>query len=176
MNDLLLLANLLAGPQHGYALKKQVSLFSGKREMHNNLVYPLLRRFVQNGWVSKRRAAGQRGQTRELYALTPKGKHELLRRLADFTEKEAHSETEFQLRVGLFTVLDAPARSRILAARNTWLTARDQRMSRITDGVDPGPWGSEVIHHLRQRIQAERKWIATLERKSNRELKKEPHA
>jgi DNA-binding PadR family transcriptional regulator len=176
MNDLLLLANLLAGPQHGYALKKQVGLFSGKREMHNNLVYPLLRRFVQNGWVSKRRTAGQRGQTRELYALTLRGKHELLRRLADFTEKEAHSETEFQLRVGLFNVLDAAARSRILAARDASLAEREQRVSRITDAVDPGPWGGEVIHHLRQRIQDERKWIAALERKSNRELKKDPHA
>lgn len=176
MNDLLLLANLLAGPQHGYALKKQVGLFSGKREMHNNLVYPLLRRFVQKGWVSKRRAAGQRGQTREIYSLSAKGKQELLRRLADFTAKEAFSETEFQLRVGLFTVLDAAARSRILAARDAWLAAREQRLSRIAMAVDPGPWGVEVIHHLRQRIQGERKWIAALERRSKRELKKEQHA
>src|SRR5262249_3161399 len=102
MNDLLLLAALLAGPQHGYALKKQVGLFAGKRELHNNLVYPLLGRFVRHGWVSKRQAAGQRGQTRELYALTAKGKSELLRRLATCTEKEAGNEHEFHLRVGLF--------------------------------------------------------------------------
>jgi len=81
MNDLLLLATLLGGPQHGYALKKQVGLITGQREMHNNLVYPLLRGFGQNGWISKRTAAGQRGQTREVYALTTKGKQELLRRL-----------------------------------------------------------------------------------------------
>jgi len=56
MNDLVLLAALLPGPQHGYALKKQVGMISGKPEMHNNLVYPLLHRFVQNGWVSKREA------------------------------------------------------------------------------------------------------------------------
>jgi DNA-binding PadR family transcriptional regulator len=171
MNDLLLLAGLLAGPQHGYALKKHVGLFSGKREMHNNLVYPLLRRFVQNRWVSKRRAAGQRGQTRELYALTARGKHELLRRLAAFTETEARSEAEFQLRVGLFTVLDAVTRSRILATRDAWLAARKQRLARLSTTVDPGPWGGEVLQYLGERINAERTWIVTLERKSKKERK-----
>jgi DNA-binding PadR family transcriptional regulator len=171
MNDLLLLAALLAGPQHGYALKKQVGLISGKRELHNNLVYPLFRRFVQNAWVSKRHAAGQRGQTRELYALTAKGKQELLRRLAGFTEKEAVSENEFHLRVGLFTILSAPVRARILAARDSWLATREQRLARVSATVDPGPWGGEVVHYLRERIQAERKWIAALQRKSTREIK-----
>jgi DNA-binding PadR family transcriptional regulator len=47
-----------------------VGLISGKGEMHNNLVYPLLRRFVESGWVSKRKGPGERGQTRDIYALT----------------------------------------------------------------------------------------------------------
>jgi hypothetical protein len=45
MNDLLLLATLLEGPKHGYALKKQAGLILGEAELQNNLVYPLLRRF-----------------------------------------------------------------------------------------------------------------------------------
>jgi DNA-binding PadR family transcriptional regulator len=171
MNDLLMLASLLAGPQHGYALKKQVGLISGKPEMHNNLVYPLLRRFVQQGWVSKRHAAGQRGQTRELYALTMKGKQELLRRLANFTEKEAISENEFHLRVGLFTFLDAATRSQILAVREAWLAAREHRLARLSAGLETGLWGGEVVSYQCGRIRAERKWIAALNRKSRREPK-----
>jgi DNA-binding PadR family transcriptional regulator len=170
MNDLILLAALLAGPQHGYALKKHVGLISGKRDMHNNLVYPLLRRFVENGWVSKRQAAGQRGQTRELYVLTAKGKQELLRRLADFTEKEAPSENEFHLRVGLFTVLDTETRTRILAARDRWLAAREEKLADISTSVDPGLWGGEVIQFRREQAHAERAWIARLERKAKREM------
>ena len=65
MNDLLLLSLLLAGPQHGYALKKRAGLISGQPAMHNNLVYPLLRRFVENKWVKQKVAAGERGQTRQ---------------------------------------------------------------------------------------------------------------
>jgi DNA-binding PadR family transcriptional regulator len=171
MNDLILLATLLSGPEHGYALKKQIALITGRREMHNNLVYPLLRRFVENGWVSKRQVPGQRGQTRELYALTSKGKQELLRRLTHFTEKEAPSEDAFHLRVGLFGFLDAGVRAEILAARDRWLAAREEQLARISSSVDPGIWGGEVLRFRRERVQAERAWIAHLERKVKRESK-----
>jgi DNA-binding PadR family transcriptional regulator len=165
MNDLLILANLLDGPKHGYALKKQVGLTSGQGEMHNNLVYPLLRRFVQYGWVSKREASGQRGQTRDVYALTAKGKSELLRRLATFTEKEAGSQKEFFLRAGLFIVLDAAARERILGERDRWLAAREEKLGKLCAAINVGDWGGEVVRFLREQTRAERRWISRLRRK-----------
>jgi DNA-binding PadR family transcriptional regulator len=171
MNDLLLLAALLPGPQHGYALKKQVGLLTGNAAMHNNLVYPLLRRFVENAWVSKRAAAGQRGQTREVYALTTKGRQELLRRLADDAETDAASDNGFRLRVGLFAFLDQQARQRILSSRDQFLAIREQRLARIAAAVDAGLWGGEVVRFFRKQIRAERSWIATLARKSRRETK-----
>ena len=100
MNDLLLLATLLGGQQHGYALKKLVGTMTGHRAMHNNLVYPLLKRFVAAGWVSRRKAEGQRGQTRAVYSLTAKGKAVLLARLEEFTEKDRSSGDAFRLRTG----------------------------------------------------------------------------
>ena len=169
MSDLILLANLLDGPKHGYALKKQVGLVSGKSEMHNNLVYPLLRRFVESGWVSKRKGAGPRGQTREIYALTNKGRQELLRRLRHFTSKEAASEHSFHLRVGLFSVLDAGTRGAILTERDEWLAARELRLGRLSGALDLGAWGGEVVHFLRDQIRSERKWISHLKRKLGRQ-------
>jgi len=169
MSDLILLANLLGGPKHGYALKKQVGLVSGKSEMHNNLVYPLLRRFVESGWVSKRKGAGQRGQTREIYALTNKGRQELLRRLSHFTSKEAASESGFHLRVGLFSVLDAGTSGAILTERDEWLAAREQRLGRLSGALDLGTWDGEVVHFLRDQIRSERKWISHLKRKLGRQ-------
>lgn len=169
MNDLFLLATLLGGPQHGYALKKQVGLITGQREMHNNLVYPLLRRFGENGWISKRSAAGQRGQTREVYALTRKGKQELLRRLGQFTNKEAASESAFRLRVGLFGVLDSDTQERIVIERDLCLAAREQNLARLAAAVDLGVWGSEVVRFFREEIHKERHWIASLKRKIGRQ-------
>jgi DNA-binding PadR family transcriptional regulator len=169
MNDLLLLATLLGGPQHGYALKKQVGLITGQREMHNNLVYPLLRRFGENGWISKRTAAGQRGQTREVYALTNKGKQELLRRLGQFTHKEAASESAFRLRVGLFNVLNADTQRRIVAERDLWLAAREQHLAGLAAAMNLGVWGDEVARFFREETHRERRWIASLKRKIERQ-------
>ena len=169
MNDLLLLANLLGEPKHGYALKKQVGLISSQSEMHNNLVYPLLRRFVERGWVNKRKGPGKRGQTREIYALTNKGKQELLRRLRQFTSKEASAENGFRLRVGMFNVLDPEACGRILAQRDEWLAAREQHLARLSDALDLGIWGDEVVGFMGDQIGEERKWISRLKRKLNRQ-------
>jgi DNA-binding PadR family transcriptional regulator len=165
MNDLIVLANLLAGPLHGYALKKQVGAVTGRGEMHNNLIYPLLRRFEKSGWIIRRSAAGQRGQTREVYALTKEGKEELLRRLGQFSAKEAPSENEFRLRVGLFAVLDGETRRRILAEREAWLLARQQRVVDIAEAVKADRWGSAVMNFLLDQIRAERRWIDRLQRK-----------
>jgi DNA-binding PadR family transcriptional regulator len=165
MNDLLLLSTLLAGPQHGYALKKQVGLISGQGQMHNNLVYPLLRRFVKNSWVTKRQAAGKRGQIREVYALSAKGKRELLRRLAEFTEKEALSESAFHLRVGLFAFLDSNTQEAILAERDRWLALRQEKLANLQAAIDLGKWGGAVVAFRRQQIAAERHWISKLKRR-----------
>jgi DNA-binding PadR family transcriptional regulator len=166
MNDLLLLSTLLGGPQHGYALKKHIGLMTGHGEMHNNLVYPLLKRFVAQGWVSGRTVPGERGQTRERYALTAKGRRELLRRLGEFSGRDAASDDAFHLRVGLFAVLDAAARETILASRDKWLARRGNMLANLATAMDLGEWGREVVAHLRSRIQAERQWTAGLRRKA----------
>jgi DNA-binding PadR family transcriptional regulator len=176
MNDLLLLAALLPGPRHGYALKKQVGLLTGKGTLHNNLVYPLLRQFVENGWVHRRQAEGERGQTREVYALTAKGKRELQQRLETYGEEEASSENGFRLRVGLFGFLDAAARGRILEARAAFLAARGERLSRITAAMETGPWGLEVVQFFQEQVRVERQWIARLARKAKRETRATPDA
>jgi DNA-binding PadR family transcriptional regulator len=173
MNDLMLLATLLAGPQHGYALKKQAGLLSGQPAMHNNLVYPLLRRFVANGWVTQRKAPGDRGQTRQMYSLTPLGRRALLDRLAEFDESAARSPEQFHLRVGLFSVLSPATRAQILQVRKTVLELRDQKFALLQKEIDLGDYGGEVVRFLRQSLRAEVVWIGHLERISGRTKPKE---
>jgi DNA-binding PadR family transcriptional regulator len=169
MNDLLLLATLLPGPQHGYALKKQAGLITGQRAMHNNLVYPLLKRFMNEGWVHRKQVAGERGQTRELYALTPAGRQELVRKLSEFTEKQAASPDAFRLRVGLFSILRPDARHRILDAREKWLTARETSLAKLVGAIRLKGWGGEVVSFLRGQIRVEKKWLAKLRKNLARE-------
>ena len=167
MNDLILLAALMQGPQHGYALKKLAGFMAGHADMHNNLVYPLLRRFVENSWVTKRTTGGERGQKRDIYTLTSKGKITLLQRLSHFTEKEAASENEFRVRVGLFPLLAPPAREAILSERDRWLAGRQERLAGIQAAMaemNADAWGHSVVRFYLSQIQAERKWIAGMAR------------
>ena len=170
MNDLILLAALLDGPKHGWVLKKLAGWVTGHGDMHNNLVYPLMKKFVAQGWVRRRVEAGHRGQTRAVYSLTPVGQKELLRRVNQFGEKEAASATEFRLRVGLFHLLPAEARKRVLDERGRWLAAREERFAELRQklaAMKPGAWGPEVVDFLIAEVCAERKWIAALEKKSH---------
>ena len=162
MNDLLILASLLSGPLHGYALKNRIGTITGQGPMHNNLVYPLLKRFVAASWVSRRKAPGQRGQTRELYSLTPKGKQALLRRLADFSEKEAASADSFRIRVGLFSVLGPEERARILDSRSRWLARRTAVLDNIAASMTLDQWAGETVRFLRSQLVAEEKWLGNL--------------
>lgn len=169
MNDLLLLALLLEGPQHGYALKKKVGLITGHGEMHNNLVYPLLKRFVGQGWVSRRTVEGERGQRKELYALTAKGRQELVRSLGEFDEKAAGSADAFRLRVGLFSLLDRETRESILNQRTDWLERRAENVKRLVEATGAPGWSAEVLGFLKAEVEAETKWVERLRRKAGRQ-------
>src|SRR5271170_7424107 len=107
MNDLIILGLLFDGPKHGYQLKREAGFLLGQGDMHNNLIYPMLKRFTTEGWVKKKTVPGERGQNRQQYALTAQGKRELIRWVTDYSEDEARSDRAFHTRVGMFELLDA---------------------------------------------------------------------
>ena len=163
-----MLAMLLDGPKHGYALKKRAGLVWGAATMHNNIVYPLLRRFVARGWVTQRAAKGERGQTRQMYALTAAGRGALIERLSEYGEKERRSSEALHARVALFEALDAAARKRILEGRRDYLEGRTGRLRQMQAAMDLGRYGGEVVRFLGEQIRAELRWIERLERMSAR--------
>jgi len=166
MTDLLILGTLLGGPKHGYRLKQEAGLMFGEGDIHNNLVYPLLRRFSAKGWISRKTAPGERGQKRQIYALTALGRRALMERITQFGEHETRSTEQFIIRVGFFELLTPEARSRILNGREQYLRRRDDHLSKIQNRMEVGLFGPEVLRHVRERISAELKWIHRLRRKA----------
>lgn len=164
MNDLIVLALLFDGPKHGYQLKREAGFILGQGDMHNNLVYPLLRRFTGEGWVRRKAVPGQRGQTRQQYALTAKGKQELRRRLAEYSDEDARSGQVFALRVGMFALLGPGTRAQILEKRAGYLREREKRLAILQTNMDVGTYGSEVVRFFEQQGQAELAWIERLQR------------
>ena len=164
MTDLIILATLLPGAQHGYSLKRQAGLILGQENLHNNLVYPLLRRFVANRWVSKQEVPGQRGQTRQLYSLTALGKKELILRLSTLSEQDARDSNEFRLRVGMFQVIPPEARLHILERRQAFLQSRLEKVSAIEKNFDLDRYAGEVTRRLLADSEVEINWIEHLRR------------
>ena len=85
--------------------------------------------------------------------------------------KEAASQNEFCLRVGLFMVLGAAEREQILRERDGWLAAREEKLTNLAAAMDVGEWGGEVVRFLRQQTRSERQWIARLERRVRQDLR-----
>lgn len=136
----------------------------GQDALHNNTVYPMLRRFLEEGWVSKKAVPGQRGQTRQQYALTAEGRRILMDRLSHFSEADASMEDAFRLRVGLFSFLKAEVRESILTAREQRLERRDERLETLQGKMDLGKFGTEIVRYMRKEIEMEQEWIRHLRR------------
>ncbi len=173
MNDLIILGLLFDGSKHGYQLKREAGFMLGHGDMHNNLVYPLLRRFTTLGWVTRNPVPGERGQTRQQYELTAKGRRELIRRLTEFGGDEAGSEAAFSTRVGMFELLEKDARTQILAKREAYLREREKRLTTLKSNMEVGTYGAEAIGFLRERIRLEIAWIKRLERMQKRHKNRE---
>src|SRR5215469_7408724 len=124
MTDLVLLTSLLGGPAYGYALKRTAGLIFGSGTLHNNVVYPLLKKFVESGWVEQNTVPGDRGQQRKQYRITEKGRKYLLEQIAEFGEREASNDGAFLFRVAMFDLLPEEKRKEILAALKAHLAVR----------------------------------------------------
>ncbi|HEY1676844.1 MAG TPA: PadR family transcriptional regulator [Candidatus Sulfotelmatobacter sp.] len=164
MNDLLLLAIILDGPKYGYQLKREAGWIAGQDNLHSNLVYPLLRKFLGQKWVTMKTVPGERGQTRRQYSLTAAGRQNLFERLNAFSEADAASESAFHLRVGIFPALQPQARETVLARRDAYLQKRGLKLEALEASIRVGKFGGEVVGYMRKQIDMERAWIRHLQR------------
>jgi DNA-binding PadR family transcriptional regulator len=164
VTDLLILATLLVGSKHGYQLKREAGIIFGQETLHNNQVYPLLRRFMSSKWVVKKTVPGERGQTRLQYSLTPLGRKELVARLGAFTDKDARSSEAFRFRVATFGLLKPDVRCRILEARARFLGGRQQKLTDIRASFPLDHYAEEVVALSQADAKSELTWIGRMRR------------
>ncbi len=161
--EILILRRLRSGPAHGYELRKRVEQTTGV-VLHNNSLYPALKRFEEAGAVIKA-AQPQAGRPpRLVYTLTEVG-HELLHdMLADFPPEQAADETEFLARLGQFSLLDSAERAAVLAARTRAVREQLAHLDAMRDlaTVHGERWGALVTAELIRRHSRELTWLAEL--------------
>jgi len=161
--EILLLRRLRSGPAHGYELRKRVAETTGF-VLHNNSLYPALRRFEEAGAVTKTAEPQEGRPPRLVYTLTDVG-HELLHdMLADLPPEQAGDETEFIARLGQFSLLNSAERAAVLAARSQAVRdrlAHFRLMRDVATGRDER-WGALVTGELIRRHEQELAWLDSL--------------
>jgi DNA-binding PadR family transcriptional regulator len=161
--EILILRRLWGRPAHGYELRKRVEETTGF-VLHNNSLYPALRRFEEAGAVTKT-AEPQAGRPpRLVYTLTDVGRELLHDMLADLPPEQAGDETEFLARLGQFSEINSAERASVLAARTRAVRdqlAHYQAMHTLSAGQGH-PWGGLVTAELIRRHEQELAWLAEL--------------
>jgi DNA-binding PadR family transcriptional regulator len=163
--DILILSHLRTAPVHGYELKRKVAATTAFA-LHNNTLYPALRRFEDAGAVRKTAIQQEGRPPRHVYELTDVGEELLHDMLAELPPELAGDEEEFLTRVGMFDQLLPAERRGVLVARDQALSARIQHLkdlaARAAASEHNREWGGLVTAELIERAQRERAWIEGL--------------
>ena len=160
--EILILRHLTRRPAHGYELRKRVEETVGV-VLHNNSLYPALKRFEEAGAVTRTTEPPVSGRPpRQVYALTPVGRDLLHDMLAELTPQEAGDETEFLARVGQFSLISPAERRGVLDARAQALAGQVEHFNQMHALSDDEPWGRVVTEELIRRASDEIAWIARL--------------
>ncbi|MEW9527989.1 helix-turn-helix transcriptional regulator [Microbispora sp. NPDC049125] len=162
-SDIVILRGLLQGPRHGYEIKKYIARIDGGL-LNNNTLYPALRRFEQRGEVEKVAEEVSPGRPpRKVYRLTAQGRARLLSLLAVADPLVLMKEEEFQVRVGLFDLVEPEVRRRIVEARRDCVEHSLALQEELLPGSQAHPWGMRVLRFNIERHRLELAWLDELE-------------
>jgi DNA-binding PadR family transcriptional regulator len=161
--EILILRRLRADPAHGYELRKRVESTTGV-VLHNNSLYPALKRFEEAGAVTKAAEPQPGRPPRLVYTLTAVGQELLHDMLADLPADQAADPEEFAARLGQFSLLNSAERTRVLASRTSAVQAQLAHYQAMRDlAVAHGErWGAIVTAELIRRHEQELAWLADL--------------
>jgi DNA-binding PadR family transcriptional regulator len=134
----------------------------GQVEVHNNTLYPALRRLEDAGAVSRTPEAQEGRPPRHVYKITELGGQLMHDMLVDLPPQLAASDQEFLTRVAFFGLLTAAERRSVLAARDQALRERLDHLRATASREDHTPWSTWVVAHAIDRLEAERAWVTRL--------------
>jgi DNA-binding PadR family transcriptional regulator len=164
--DILMLRVLAEGPRHGYEIKKSVERILGGRSINNNVLYPALRRFEEQGAIERVAAEADPGRPpRNVYRLTDTG-HDLLQAMVrDADPALLADDNEFHTRVAFFADLDADERLVIIQGRRRIVESSIAHLAAMRpEAAATQPWGVRVTDFTLDQKRQELGWLDDLAR------------
>lgn len=160
--DLLILVQIDMAPKHGYEIKRSISQELGHLlEVNHNLLYPALKKFTDQGAITKEVRKQEGRPDQHIYRITEQGKEKISQLITNYLPKDAKNETEFLVRVSLFDRIEITDRIRILDIRaaylNGVLASLEQKRALYRTG-----YIDEIVQYSNKRILKEIEWIDKL--------------
>ena len=166
-----LLGLLAKGPLHGYELRKRmIALVGPFRALSFSVLYPQLRRMLNEGFIKETTVESRSKRPRIVYAITTSG-IDRFTSLAESVSSEAWDDEGFEIRFAFFEPTPSKSRLRVLEGRLQRLQEKAdmlrQEVERSSVGIDK--YLREWRIHSLESAEREIKWLQDLitnERKS----------
>ncbi|MFI1655177.1 PadR family transcriptional regulator [Streptomyces sp. NPDC020472] len=167
MLELSILGFLYETPLHGYELRKRITALTGHvRPVGESTLYPAIKRLEKAGLLVRETRPGPAAAPRQVLTLTPVGRDELRRRLADAEGPEVTDENRWFALLAFLRHLDDPAAQAVVLRRR--LAFLEEPASFFYDGDRPlraeeldDPFRRGILTVARATTQAELAWLRT---------------
>ena len=158
-----LLGLLSQNPLHGYELRKRLTAIYGPfRALSFSVLYPQLRRMLENGLIQESVAnpAGRSRRSRIVYHLAPKGE-ERFAKLTDTVSPDTWEDEGFEVRFAFFGPTSRPNRVRILEGRHRRLREKAEILRSDLEKRDGGmdKYLDEWRRHSLESAEREIAWL-----------------
>lgn len=161
--ELLILIQIEDSPKHGYEIKKEIQKDLGYlTDVNNNMLYPALRKFTEEGLVTKRINEQSGGPTQYIYEITENGKRRITELVNAFTERDARHHSEFLIRVSLFRYISQDKRLRILNMRMKDLEQLLLNLEERLEQPNIDHYRDQVLKVSISKLKTEMSWINNL--------------
>jgi len=155
------------GPKYGYEIKKYLEeITSTGIIINNNMIYPMLDRFVKSNMVIKELHIQEGKPNRYIYYITEVGSDRFFELISDLPDKLASNLEEFLTRVSFFEYyVDKAAQEKIIDKRDKYLrilldfykerfeVLRGNYLPRINDYVEAEITKIETELHMIEKLR-----------------------
>ncbi|WP_329181153.1 PadR family transcriptional regulator [Streptomyces sp. NBC_01477] len=167
MLELSILGFLHETPLHGYELRKRVAALTGHvKPIAESTLYPAIKRLEKAGWLRRDTQPGAVAAPRHVLSLTPAGRAELMRRLAEPDALDISNENRWFGVLAFLRHLGDPAAQAVVLRRrlafleepSSFFYADDRPVS--AEEIDD-PFRQGVLTIARATTRAELGWLRT---------------
>lgn len=161
--EILILAQLMQGPKHGYEIKKNiVFVMNNKKIINNNSLYPKLKQFEKRGMVIKTTEEQEGRPNRLVYSITDEGKQIFHDIIHNFNLDTIEVDDEWNIRLAYYNLLNDETRRRLLDYRMQIQQEKEERLKKLSLSIGDNKYlmySPELYFYTQNMLEKEQELI-----------------